>query len=175
MNFKCVYAPLWEQDAKIHRRSLVLLFTFPPRSHSRPQSSRGFSLSLWFRASVDRVLINTWSLVHTQRRRENGSASWEHPCMVSIDNQQSNHEKSGKQLNLWLDSFSEPRLQQSQTPNKQWPFNAEGVKRLSFQKYIIFFFTYRGRLSKGASSCDIWNRNISADALTAAILQEAKA
>jgi len=75
--------------------------------------------------------------------------------MVSIDNQQSNHEKSSEQLNLWLDSFSEPRLQQSQMPNKQWPFNAEGVKRLSFQKYIVFFFTYWGRLSKGASSRDI--------------------
>ena len=32
MDFKHAHTPLWEQDAKIHRRSLMLLFTFPPRS-----------------------------------------------------------------------------------------------------------------------------------------------
>lgn len=80
------------------------------------------------------MLINTWSVGQTQRRREKGAASWEYLSRDSTDNQKSNYKNKNKQINLWLDSFSEPRLQRSQTLNKQKSFNAEGVKGVSFQK-----------------------------------------
>lgn len=184
-DFKYVHGSCGSKMLRVHRamvrspaflagsKFLLARLTFLPRFHSRPHSPP--QASFWCLELGDQwavVLINTWSTLYIERRKEKG------PCYLRAFTNRQNWQPTNyknEKTNLRIDSFSDWVGKNNGYSVNGGLQRRECCRSFTFDQKQYLPFIHQGRISKHASPCNIWNTKILDDVLTVAIPQDARA